>query len=49
MLSVFLLFARDYDGVQDDADNCPGITNGDQVDSDSDGKGSLPDYLYELF
>jgi cytosine/adenosine deaminase-related metal-dependent hydrolase len=34
---------RDRDAVPDDVDNCPGLANGDQLDSDADGKGDLCD------
>jgi MYXO-CTERM domain-containing protein len=33
----------DNDGVDDDVDNCPGLTNGDQLDTDEDGQGDLCD------
>lgn len=33
----------DGDGVKDDADNCPGVSNPDQTDSDGDGTGDACD------
>jgi hypothetical protein len=33
----------DDDGVDDSADNCPNVANGDQIDSDADGDGNACD------
>jgi Leucine-rich repeat (LRR) protein len=40
-----LVFAEDSDtdGISDDIDNCPSVSNADQVDSDSDGYGDVCD------
>ena len=42
-LSSFALAGADGDGVPDDSDNCPGIANADQLDTDSDGAGDVCD------
>lgn len=34
---------RDNDGVQDSRDNCPKISNSDQLDTDEDGRGDVCD------
>ena len=42
-LSSLALAGADGDGVPDDTDNCPGIANADQLDTDSDGLGNKCD------
>lgn len=34
---------RDFDGIQDDRDNCVSVPNADQLDTDGDGKGDVCD------
>lgn len=34
---------RDFDGIQDDRDNCVSIPNADQLDTDGDGQGDICD------
>lgn len=34
---------NDFDGIQNDADNCPNVANANQADSDSDGTGDACD------
>lgn len=34
---------RDFDGIQDDRDNCVAIPNADQLDTDGDGLGDVCD------
>lgn len=34
---------RDFDGIQDDRDNCVSIPNADQHDTDGDGQGDICD------
>ena len=34
---------RDLDGITDDTDNCPDVSNADQIDIDNDGVGNLCD------
>lgn len=41
--SSFMVQDEDRDGVPDDTDNCPGVTNPDQNDFDGDGYGDLCD------
>jgi hypothetical protein len=38
----------DGDGVPDDCDNCPTMTNSDQVDGDADGRGDACDNCLEI-
>ena len=40
---VAALYGRDGDGVPDDIDNCPDISNPDQQDNDGDGEGDACD------
>ena len=42
-LSSFAFAGADGDGVPDDSDNCPNISNADQLDTDSDGLGNVCD------
>ena len=42
-LSSFALAGADGDGVPDDSDNCPSISNADQLDTDDDGYGDSCD------
>jgi len=34
---------KDYDGIKDNCDNCPEVSNPDQADSDGDGQGNVCD------
>ncbi|GBO17889.1 Thrombospondin-3a [Araneus ventricosus] len=34
---------NDFDGIQNNVDNCPDIPNSDQLDTDGDGKGDVCD------
>ena len=38
-IKFLLLSFRDGDGIQDASDNCPELSNGEQVDTDGDGTG----------
>ncbi|MBM4388496.1 MAG: thrombospondin type 3 repeat-containing protein, partial [Deltaproteobacteria bacterium] len=40
---VYVAGDSDEDGVPDEKDNCPGMPNKDQIDSDGDGKGNACD------
>ena len=42
-LSSFAFAGADGDGVPDDSDNCPNISNADQLDTGSDGLGNVCD------
>ncbi len=44
MISTDSNVDSDEDGVSDSIDNCPGISNNDQVDSNTDGQGDACDY-----
>jgi M6 family metalloprotease-like protein len=42
-LYAYVLFDLDGDGIADNIDNCPDVSNGEQADNDNDGIGNLCD------
>ena len=40
-LSLYIYDSRDKDGVQNNIDNCPRISNPDQLDTDGDQIGNM--------